>query len=705
MRSKAELRREIEKATSLYSPQDLFSSPYFRDNLQATVTAVCEKLGRIPFVETICDKGNSLTACTNGSHILINTQTDLVADSNTNWKQYIGNIGLVVHESGHVLFTDFAHQNPMREAWAHSDPFRFYPKQPSLPETKELMENLNKFPKFREVYADFLCYVVNTIEDAYIENRLRQNFDGLAVAGLAFLNRKLYERCPSVEVMLHSCLTGELTPMSLVSNWLLIHYKVGKEVPMGNLDPVSTKLWDEIKGVLDSCEEYIKELCFEQDGMKRCELYNRLFVRMAKIFPPPEELSKEENSEGDSGEENGAQTEGTDAQAEKQNSSGSGSSRDLTEEEAKKLSESMKKAEAHTGSPKAPFGITSGIQQKAKSDEEESDSEKRKHAEALSDSEESGLRGLQEAIKEAVQSAVLDENEKEHVGELGNEARDLFMSQKHEVGHAFFKQYNVHRVTVGESDRMEYGKIYREVQRSAKNLVRKISSILKERECDSVESGFLMGQRFNAQDLVHRDGKYFSRQVIPDEKAKVVFGILVDESGSMWSHEKWIKARKATILLEDALRNLGIPCEIIGHTEDYGACELNVYADFDTMDGKDRYRLSHISAISGNIDGAAITFLGEKLLKRPETVKVMIVISDGLPAGSSFYSGKDMDEDTKLAVEHYRKKHIRVFGAIVDDYDKVAEIYGKDYAFDCRDSGKLEADLTKLVKRYVLARE
>jgi nitric oxide reductase activation protein len=164
-----------------------------------------------------------------------------------------------------------------------------------------------------------------------------------------------------------------------------------------------------------------------------------------------------------------------------------------------------------------------------------------------------------------------------------------------------------------------------------------------------------MGQRFNARDVVHNDGKYFSRISVPDGKLRVCFGILVDESGSMYGR-KTESARRATILLEDTLRNLNVPFMICGHTTGWSdEVLIRSFVDFDTNDGKDRYRLADITAMYGNTDGGAITYVGEKLLKRPEEQKVLIVISDGQPSGTSFYS-YDYNEDTTMAVNYYRKK-------------------------------------------------
>ena len=108
--SKSEIRREIEKISSSYSTGEIFSSPYLNEILQAIVTSACESLNRIPQVESICDPSSDFTACTEGTRVMINTLGPLIRERDTNWDKYTNVVGHVIHECGHVLFTDFIEQ-------------------------------------------------------------------------------------------------------------------------------------------------------------------------------------------------------------------------------------------------------------------------------------------------------------------------------------------------------------------------------------------------------------------------------------------------------------------------------------------------------------------------------------------------------------------------------------------------------------------
>ena len=74
------------------------------------------------------------------------------------------------------------------------------------------------------------------------------------------------------------------------------------------------------------------------------------------------------------------------------------------------------------------------------------------------------------------------------------------------------------------------------------------------------------------------------------------------------------------------------------------------YAEFDSIDNKDQYRLMDMSARSGNRDGAALRYAAERLLTRPEAIRLLIVISDGQPAADNYY-GTEAEADLRGIVD------------------------------------------------------
>lgn len=177
-------------------------------------------------------------------------------------------------------------------------------------------------------------------------------------------------------------------------------------------------------------------------------------------------------------------------------------------------------------------------------------------------------------------------------------------------------------------------------------------------------------------------------------------GLLVDESGSMGWGDRITHARKTAIVLYDFCMSLGIPITIYGHSTDSKGVALYSYAEFDSLDDSDRYRLMDMSARNGNRDGAALRYVAEHLAKRPESQKLLIIISDGQPADCG-YSGTEAEADLRGIKNEYRKRGIVIFAAAIgDDKENIRRIY-QDGFLDITKLEDLPKNMTQLVKQYL----
>ncbi|MFQ7551248.1 MAG: cobaltochelatase CobT-related protein, partial [Blautia marasmi] len=143
---------------------------------------------------------------------------------------------------------------------------------------------------------------------------------------------------------------------------------------------------------------------------------------------------------------------------------------------------------------------------------------------------------------------------------------------------------------------------------------------------------------------------------------------------------------------------------VYGHSTDYtdvgNTVALYSYAEFDGFDHDDKYRMMDIAARGSNRDGAALRFVAEQLSKRPEAVKILILVSDGQP-GDSGYSGSAAEEDLRGIKQEYQRKGILfVAAAIGDDKQNIERIYGDSF-MDISDLKQLPTKLTAVVKRHI----
>ena len=154
------------------------------------------------------------------------------------------------------------------------------------------------------------------------------------------------------------------------------------------------------------------------------------------------------------------------------------------------------------------------------------------------------------------------------------------------------------------------------------------------------------------------------------------------------------------ISLYDFCKSLGIPITIYGHSTDAGGVALYSYAEFDSVDNEDCYRLMDMCDRNGNRDGAALRFVAEHLCTRPELQKLLILISDGQPADYG-YSGTEAEADLRGIKKEYEKRDVILFAAAIgDDKENIRRIY-KDGFLDITKLEELPKNMAQLVKQHL----
>lgn len=179
-------------------------------------------------------------------------------------------------------------------------------------------------------------------------------------------------------------------------------------------------------------------------------------------------------------------------------------------------------------------------------------------------------------------------------------------------------------------------------------------------------------------------------------------GLLVDESGSMSGADRITHARLTSLILYDFCNRLNIPIAVYGHSTGYDTdVLLNAYADFDSVDKNDRYRIMKMDCIGGNRDGYALRFLAERLMLQSAEIKLLFIISDGRPAARG-YSGNEAFEDLASIKKEYRRKGIiTIAAAIGNDKETIEMIYGKEAFLDVTELKELPENLIAIIKSYL----
>jgi hypothetical protein len=181
--------------------------------------------------------------------------------------------------------------------------------------------------------------------------------------------------------------------------------------------------------------------------------------------------------------------------------------------------------------------------------------------------------------------------------------------------------------------------------------------------------------------------------------------VLVDMSGSM-SGDKAFYALASTLLVNEVCSTLNIPIEILGFTDgptfDGHVPVMFIYKGFNDLK-MDEDHLKNYFALSsnhmvGNPDGENILWAHDRLIKRKEKKKILVVMSDGSPAASK--GGSDISGFTHKVIQEIEKfKSVDIYGLGLCS-DSV-EYYYKSHSV-VRQPDEIPSKLLELIERKII---
>lgn len=223
---------------------------------------------------------------------------------------------------------------------------------------------------------------------------------------------------------------------------------------------------------------------------------------------------------------------------------------------------------------------------------------------------------------------------------------------------------------------------------NAKLLSNKLRMKLQTRSRDRYAYGLKKGKLHNGSlhRILHGDNpsadKIF-RQRIVSTTLDTAITLLVDCSGSM-AGSKFRMACSGAGLFAEALRPLNIKYSVLGFTNEEKRDDplIWVFTDFNervtTNELTDRFAVAS-GCLWENTDGDAIAYASHQLRLRNENRKVLLVLSDGSPAGRR-HAG-DISNYTLQAVQHAEKSGIDIYGIGIMDTN-VKYFYKKHIVVD-----------------------
>lgn len=701
------VRKRIMDEKSKITDEEFFTSKEYRGYLADITEAATKRYRRPIHVTVFADPEDSTVAYTDYNGIVINACNHITWSMPTRKLRSMSIEGFNAHENSHNLFTD----NRIAHAYFNSlEHGKFYPKKPTRLKGDQklnaqgiidaLMDDTDPIPK--TVILRTAKALSNILEDGYVDARYSYEFPGNPARGIALNNVRFAETVPDIDTMIDK----QFYPHNIVLN-LLLEYVRAREV--NNLTGYTGEYMDRFLAALPLVDACI----YDEDSRARFDAVNRIMIDLWPLMQRcfDDLRDKQQNDASSSSGSGNSSTPGTGEDSDSDD--GMDAVQDALESQLPQIAPNftMKSGPVPFNGAFAPDEEQAQelLEQVSKALSEETARIEAHRTETIisngdgsivQDSEYEGAgyefsaTDIERVLEEIATGKVNESLEEELSEELQSEATSIQYGNAHRN-----INITVHRMShVNQNLIDSYTAVAPQLLMLSKRLQRSVSVILRDKRQGGKQTGLYVGKHLDQHAFHRNDGRVFCNKRLPTEPINMSVALLVDESGSMCGCDRITKARATAIVVQDFCEKLGIPIMIVGHTASCAHVELFSYADFKSVDKKDRYRLMDMSARYCNRDGAALRYVAEKLSKQNSDVKMLFIICDGQPNDDG-YTGTAAEADLRGIKLEYSRKGVQIFAAAIgDDRANIERIYGAGY-LDITDLNQLPIMLTQLIAR------
>lgn len=746
------LRRLLNEAKDKMTDEVFFTTKVMRQHFEGIIEGVCKTFKRHINIQII-NEGSSV-AFTNGNMITVNLNNDWIKNQPTRLDKYYIIVGIILHECGHILYTDFKLMEKCFDALEHNRLFPIIDYSGTLAECFD--ENMGR--RFLKVYQT----LDNCVEDGHIEKRVIRHVPGygecllkvrklhLADAGI-----KTYER-----LLQEAEKTGsDIDRIGCVIKLVLIYAKFGVD-NVGDVSDDLTKLFYRMTSHIDAAVNtnnaasrkkevniiFDMLIDFISDEIERLKEKEKEEEK-PKEEEEPEKSSEDEDEEKDDDEESEESPSEEDDTSETDDDSSEGSEEFGTDEkmddsDSPSISEEDDDSEDESTASKAEeSGSGMSKEEKEKAFEEvlsslgdicDDMSDKTDHSDTMT----SPVSDEDEDLES--EGTTPDEGlDFDPTNEEGPEEWDLSYLEdcaaEEEIAIATKKNIvkamtrNADDTRKGRTDKFPsiqkyvepddeaiemFDREHEELDRIARRVKKNLDKVIKERQKGDRLNGLYTGKQLDAAHTYRKDKRIFANKVLPEDIPDMEVCVLVDCSGSMCCGSRMDQSRKCAYITWKFCQFMDIPCSVYGHTTDAYPEKhvvMTCVAHPDNLDKDDEKRIFMLRPEYDNRDGWAVNFCAEALSKSSATSKMLLIISDGLPAAVGYGDvlGK---RDCQEVVKRYKKKGISVITAGIDDCaNDIKSLYvdginPKDAAkfLDYSDMTQLPKAFATLIKKELL---
>lgn len=691
---------------------------------------------RINDMVVMMSTDENMTACTNGDSMIIGVNSSLVKYFPNRELRHYAIQGLRVHETAHVLFTDFKTIDMWQGALSNGNWWPVVPDHAQDPDGAELTQVLSK-KEFSKSFAAIAGRLQNAIEDGFIEREIKEMYKGLATTELCTTNDAML----SMASTFGEFLKAGRSAYSAMFQQVLMYAKY--DITMVDDMP------EQYSDIFDACMEVVDDVKCERDVKKRLCGVNELCCILYPLFKEMLTKNSEKQNQQSSGSGNGkpgnsgfglpqnsqGQQNGSNGQSDpnqngngSQNGSGNAQNNSSNGNEngnsvgsmtAEQLSEALKEAVKQIEQAAKNVGVNNLPDRHSKSITNQAgknaEAKKRESGKQGSGNNANG-NGNGNSNSNSIANApgansgksdlsaakcdikAIEKARKQEIAtaQANNEANNQLAQEGAKIGSEIGTKISVRRAAeVPQSNIDTYNRLSAGLLSVTKNLERRLKTTIRDEENDDAVAGLPMGSRVEARLAYHQDGKIFSRKNFPRDNPRLAVGYLCDESDSM--SDKAIAASVRTaIILQDLCERMELPCYICGFTTGgySGSVDIITYVD-KNVDGKDKYRTTGMASRGGTPTVPAMKYMGKKLMKDSTEKKILIVSTDGC-------SGRGYGETVRDVIKKLQHDGVMVIGAgIGDSKPRIQEEFGSNF-LDISNLDAMPKILCNIVKKNLV---
>lgn len=717
-----------EKVLSLkekVSDKDFFSSVQCHAYLQNLAEAITKQYGHnIKLRLAWGEPEGAIAYATDRNELFLNVNNPFFNDSDGRVNKLIILKGLILHECGHLLFTDFHLKNSAIKVF--SDNRRLFP-EPKCEEYQKWMSDAVQFSDSElHDWIQIWKHLENAIEDGFIESMILKKVPGDGQC-LYPLRNKQKEEFKSIKAYRNDGLDNP----SILFNCILSLAKYST-IKMDADD----KNDEAIKELLKNYN-LIQEAVHTQKSYDRMKLINTVFCKLYRYMK--EEKEKKESSQNQSNESESSDTTSSSGEKSPQNDKDEpsispnencdNSSGDSSESDSDSPDPEQNAGTNDNNSFPSPGNLLSNVTDTTIKDNLDTNAGSVLNDSNISENEvpdnltnnqdklsqmqkeeqntaqipsPSDMRETDSITESIAKDRVSDEIEKELAEKRVNEAKSFDYT-----GYNKGIRTNLVRKEPTPNAERIYNSDMQDIGFLSKKMVNEIRNKIKDQQQGGKINGLYQGRYLDQHSLSRFDCRCLCKNDLPEDIPDMAIGVLLDMSGSMNCDDKYVYARRTALLLYEFGRQLNVPIMVYAHNS-YGSTNyMYDLADFDSVDGKDRYRICDVTPGGGNRDGMALRFCSDKLSKRKEQNKFMFVISDGLP--SAYNSRQDGNNDIKGVLMDYSKKNVKyVAVGLGSDQKQIEELYTQDLSskvaakfLQCEDPKELPVTVVRVIKQLI----